>query len=85
MITFKVGDRVRLIEDVAPYPLGLFPAGTTGTVTDVNPDARVGDPIAEVKLDDHFDCLDEWDNVLHVHREEDEAGEVIPDAFDLVE
>lgn len=70
----RPGARVRLTADVAPYPLGSFPKGTTGTVVEINPDAPVGNPVGFIKLDQHFDCLNEWDNVLQVFRPED--GEV---------
>lgn len=67
----RPGARVRLTADVAPYPLGSFPAGTTGTVVEINPGAPVGNPVGFIKLDQHFDCLNEWDNVLQVFRPED--------------
>lgn len=82
MTAFTVGDRVRLITDVAPYPLGLFPAGTTGTVEEIDPTAGEGNPIAYVRLDQHFEDLDDWENVLQVVREGD--GEVTPAAFEIM-
>jgi len=83
MIT--VGERVRLIDDVAPYPLGLFPVGTTGTVVEVDLNAAPTQPVACVKLDRHFEDLDEWDNVLQVFRVEDESSEVTTAVFAPVE
>lgn len=68
------GARVRLTADVAPYPLDNFPKGTTGIVVETYPDALIGNPVGFIKLDQHFDCLNEWDNVLQVFRPED--GEV---------
>jgi hypothetical protein len=65
---FKVGARVRLTRDIELYPIGIFPAGLTGVVTDVQPDSP--DVIAQVKLDETFPELEEWDNCLQVSRVE---------------
>jgi hypothetical protein len=71
MKTPRIGDRVKLRCEVTLYPLGTFPEGTIGTVTDVYDDrgknpARLA---GEIKLDDRFECLDDWDNTLQVFHE----------------
>lgn len=78
----KAGDKVRILRDVAPYPLGFFPAGTTGTVISTEP-AYGDSPIALVKLDQHFQCLDEWNNELQVYAEAD-CYEIVPSLFEQV-
>lgn len=79
---FYVGQRVRLMHDVAPYPLGLFPAGSCGTVVEVYPDVIKTNPVAYVQMDDHFDDLNEWENVLQVFRSTDESSEVTEQVFE---
>jgi hypothetical protein len=62
-MTFTVGQRVRSTGVIDIYPLNVWPVGTTGTVVEVGTCA----PLAmHVKLDDHFDVLDEWSNELQV-------------------
>lgn len=78
---FQIGAKVRLKIDVASYPLGVFPAGTTGTVSGVIAEPN---PVAGlIKLDQHFECLDEWDNELQVFTPDE--GEVIWDYFEAQE
>lgn len=60
---FPVGARVRLVEPVEYYPLGIWPAGTTGTVAACTPGKH---PAGMVTLDEHFEALDEWNNQLQV-------------------
>lgn len=61
---FIIGQRVQLRTIWDVYPLGTWPVGTTGTVTEIDP---AGFEInGTVKLDQHFTALDEWDNCLHV-------------------
>jgi hypothetical protein len=55
-----VGTRVVLVSDVEVYPLGIFRAGLTGTLTRVEPDCYW------VKLDQHQPTLDDWDNELQI-------------------
>jgi hypothetical protein len=81
---FKVGDRVRLACDVAPYPLGFFPKGARGTVVQITADAHPTQPVASVRMDDHFECLDEWDNELQVCLSVDECGEVDENSFEAI-
>ena len=59
---FPVGTRVRLAGPVDRYPFCLLDAGTLGVVAVADEDA-VG-----VRLDDHVEGLDEWDNVLRWER-----------------
>jgi hypothetical protein len=69
----KAGMEVALSEDMAPYPVGVFPKGSLGTVTAVMPDAREDEPIAYVRLHQHFAALDEWENELWIWRDGDAA------------
>jgi hypothetical protein len=82
---WHVDQRVRLTTDVAPYPLGLLPKGACGLVVEVRDNATVGNPIAHVLMDDRFDFLDEWDNMLQVFRYADEASEVTEQNFEVIE
>jgi hypothetical protein len=84
----KVGQRVQLIQtiyDEAPSPGQIMPkinAGTTGVVTALFPDAdhEMGEPFAHVRLDVTIESLEEWNNTLHVWRED---GDVLPGDFEL--
>lgn len=80
---FRSGATVALVADIAPYPLGAFPAGARGRVTHVEKKRTPGCPIAHVRMDSHFACLDDWDNELQVYPD---GGnwEVTPSAFMLV-
>ena len=60
----NVGDRVRLINDVDNYPVGIFEAGLTGTLKTVDENGYW------VRLDKHFDVLDEWGNELQIWTDE---------------
>jgi hypothetical protein len=82
---WKVGERVRLAIDIAPYPLGAFPRGATGTIVEVTPDAREGDPVALVRLDEHFEDLDDWENCLQVFRERDSRSEIIESIWERID
>ena len=63
-VGFPCGTRVRLVKAVEYYPLGIWPVGTTGTVVGVlAPDKH---PAGGVLLDEHFEALDEWHNILQV-------------------
>jgi hypothetical protein len=79
--TFAVGQRVRLIRDVEVYPIDIFRAGLTGTVTDFNPGMR---PIMHVKLDRHFGGLKDWDNELQVWPDGHDGSNSTLDAFEKV-
>lgn len=85
----KVGQRVRLVNTVHDDPpspgkvIDAIPAGATGTVVALfsNPKAEDGDPLAFVKFDQHFETLNDWDNVLHVWPDD---GEVTPSDFEII-
>ncbi len=78
-----VGTRVKLRDRVEAWNLGNFDAGLTGTVTEVNREAMLGDgPLAYVKLDQPHPDLAEWDNVLQVFLPSD--GDVTPDHFEVL-
>jgi len=55
-MTLQVGQRVRLRRNVERYPHFIAGAGLTGTVSYVDA-AMVG-----VKMDEHIDGCEEWDN-----------------------
>lgn len=81
----KLGDRVRLKDDLDIFNLGSFPKGATGTVAwalDPLPKETDGIVIFSVKLDEPFADLDQWDNELQVWGED--AGEVTVDSFEVV-
>lgn len=62
-VGFPCGTRVRLVAEIEYYPLGIWPVGTTGTVTQNTPGQH---PSGVVRLDEHFPSLDDWDNQLQV-------------------
>jgi hypothetical protein len=64
---YLVGKRVRLLNDVERFPHGIVEAGAEGTIVSF-------DRIVAVKLDEHHEWLDEWDNELHWYPEN--AGDV---------
>lgn len=71
---FKVGDRVRLTDEVGDYPIYPKPAGSLGTVAENNvDDPGMGNAIM-VKLDVRHSDLVEWDNCVAVYSPEFWAG-----------
>lgn len=77
-----VGQRVRLVRDVEIFPLNIYRTGATGTVVATSINSVV---IAEVRLDEHYPELDEWDNELQVcDPTRDDAGDCTPDAWEVV-
>lgn len=67
MTNAKVGDKVRLRTTVHIFPIGIYPAGLTGTIMEI-------DHFAMMQLDQYFPELKEWDNCLQVGlTESDEA------------
>ena len=73
----RAQDRVCLKHAVDIYPLGVFPAGLTGTVVDVDPTSIV---VFHVRLDQHFDCLNPWNNRLQIGRSgSDEVAVTVDD------
>jgi hypothetical protein len=79
---FTIGQRVITIQLVAPHPMGTFPEGTCGTVTEVFPNASPGLPIAIVLLDRHFADLNGWDNQLQVFRSEEGGSDIDETLFE---
>jgi len=69
---FNVGDRV-ITKTAKDEPMiGIeIAAGQTGTFVGVE-DMGGGMLVVCVRLDTHFDDLDEWDNVLQLDCDEDE-------------
>lgn len=55
-IDLKMGDRVRLRRDVERYPHFIARAGMTGTVVIADHDTIA------VRMDEHLDGCEEWDN-----------------------
>lgn len=78
----KLGDRVRLKDDISIFNLGSFPAGAAGKVIWWCPDGAEGNPIFHVDMEDFFSGLEDWDNMLQVFR--DGEGEVTPDLWEVV-
>lgn len=66
-IAWNVGDRVRVVSDIEIFPIGIFPCGVTGWVSNVDPNAE--GLVAHVKLDTSFPSLETWDNELQVWRD----------------
>ena len=60
-MTLTLNQRVRLATDFDLFPVGIFPAGLTGTVTSIDDNY-----LAMVTLDQYFPALKEWDNALQV-------------------
>lgn len=81
---FKVGDRVRLTQDVERYPYFIAPAGTTGVV--IHASKRQPSPSAgltlTIRADRRIQGAEEWDNEIHWEYDDDPANdlEVIEDA-----
>jgi hypothetical protein len=81
------GLRVKIVEDIEIFPIGIFPVGLTGVVTDV---AKIidDDPqpsvLCLVKLDRHFDILNGWDNSLQVLYTGEECGVCTPENFEPI-
>jgi hypothetical protein len=86
----KVGLRVITNAVIDIYPLNVWPAGTKGTVVEVETEDRWGEAttqiLAHVLLDAPYPCLAEWHNCLMVWEVQDEANsEARLSAFDVVE
>lgn len=76
----KNGQRVAVTYSWSIFNLGVLPAGAKGTVVDVDPAASIGNQIALIKMDDHFEWLNQWDNELQVFASGE--GEVNADMFE---
>lgn len=81
---FTVGARVRLVAAMDVFNVGSFPQSATGTVVEVDPDHAPTQPAAHVQLDQHFACLDGWDNQLQVFAVADECSEITEAEFELI-
>jgi len=77
---FTIGLPVRLTRHIEIYPIGIFHPGLRGTVTSVDAVAPFHGVVAMVKLDEHFEGLDDWNNELQVWETPD-AGDCTVDAF----
>jgi hypothetical protein len=68
----KIGARVRTLVAKDEPMIGIdVPAGATGEIVDI--EQLNACCILSVKLDKHFDDLDEWENVLHFYIEDEGA------------
>lgn len=59
-----VGQRVISIDDIEKFDSGILPTNSIGTV------AYIEDDCIAVKLDEHFDWLDSWNNEIHLYADE---------------
>lgn len=82
MNTFKLGDRVRTCAEIEIFPLAIFPAGLTGTVTEVS--ATFSSLAALVHLDQHFPALIEWNNELQVWHDGTDESDCTLSKFELI-
>lgn len=71
MDIFYPGQRVKLVNDVECYPLGIFPAGLLGTVEKLPKDTG-GEVLAYIRFDEVFPALAEWENCIIVGTDGDE-------------
>lgn len=71
----KIGTKLRMPRDCDIFNLGFFPAGTTGTVVSHE------DEYEAVKLDQHFEELDEWDNEVHIYAD----SEISYEDFEVID
>lgn len=58
---FAVGERVTIVREIDNYPVGKFPAGEYGEVTEAHADHIM------IKMDRNFPELAEWQNCLQVY------------------
>lgn len=69
---FKIGTRVATrCTEGEPMVTGNIAAGTTGVITHIERDTDLCKQMSahlfvKIKLDEHNDNLDEWDNELHL-------------------
>ena len=61
----NIGTKVRLTQDIDNFPTILAKAGLTGTLI------RRDDEYLWVRLDQHFDALDQWHNELQIWNDPD--------------
>ena len=66
LVTYKVGDRVRLRHDVDRYPHFVADAGSTGVVVEVvEASLPVQGHFLAVRMDEPLPGAREWDNEIH--------------------
>lgn len=65
-MSFKIGDKVKFIEDWDIFPFDYINKGETGSIA-VNDDEMIS-----VKLDKYHEDLETWDNEAHIYKEDDE-------------
>lgn len=65
-MSFREGDRVELTEYVDRFPFFCAAPGTQGTVTESS------DSLLIVRMDEHIDGCEEWDNELIFNLPDDE-------------
>jgi hypothetical protein len=72
--SFTIGERVQLARDVEIFDLGVWRAGTTGTVTwAAPPTGKLDDGLlATIELDGDHPALAEWDGCLQVYLNADD-------------
>lgn len=58
---FKIGDKVKFIEDWCIFPEDSISKGETGVITEINFE------LIAVRLDKKHDGLDTWDNEAHIY------------------
>lgn len=83
-LPLALGDRVRTTDTIEIFPIDIFPAGLTGTVTEIDPDPDAG-IVALVTLDEHHDGLTEWHNALQVWRDNGEGSDCTIAKFERIE
>jgi hypothetical protein len=81
---YRVGMRLRLARDWDYYPLGSFPAGTTGTLIAVDLTQPPDLYVAVLSLDTHFDALTEWENCVYIYRSDHPEAAFTTELFDIV-
>jgi hypothetical protein len=64
-MSYPVGTRVRLTDDAHIWEDWIIPTGTTGVVIAVEEVVR-GLVRGQVRLDNHFFFMEEWQNVLYI-------------------
>ena len=79
--TFDIGDKLALRDAFDAFNIDSFPAGAAGIV--IAFDEINGDDCVALKMDETFDGLRDWNNVLYVFRPDGPAETTI-DLFEVV-
>lgn len=87
MLTLKAGDRFKFKapfmswndfgSGCGPFPGFTVPEGTTGVVESAGDDTFADCTTYILKFDQHFEFLEEWENVLQVLHFKNEDGEML--------